>query len=224
MIAQGETLGLFYLNTARPEALSHAKRQLARTVAEQVGLAIANLHLRETLQNQSIRDSLTGLFNRRYLEEALQQELARAQRQQSPISIVMLDVDHFKQFNDTYGHDAGDFVLKAIGQTLRENIRGSDIACRYGGEEMTLVFPETTMAEAVKRAEQLRQLISQLDLSYGGKALNTLTASLGIAAFPEHGSHGNALIQTADAALYRAKAAGRDRVVAAETIIVTDTP
>lgn len=215
MIAQGETLGLFYLNTPHPEALGKTKRQLARTVAEQVGLSIANLRLRETLQHQSIRDPLTGLFNRRYLEETLQQEIARAQRNEYSIGVIMLDVDHFKQFNDTYGHDAGDFVLQTIGQVLKDNIRGSDIACRYGGEEMTLVFPETTPDEAQARAEQLRQTICQCQINYNGQVLNPLTASLGLASFPIHGATGAALIQSADAALYRAKAAGRNQVIIA---------
>ena len=217
MIAQGETLGLFYLNALNAEVLNQAKQQLARTVAEQVGLSIANLHLRETLQNQSIRDALTGLFNRRYLEESLQQEIARAQRHQSPIGVIMVDVDHFKQINDTHGHDVGDFVLKAIGQTLKDNIRLSDIACRYGGEEMTLVFPDTTLQETIKRAEELRQTINHLTIHHTGRQLDCITASFGVAVFPDHGLAGAALIQAADAALYRAKAAGRNRVVVVET-------
>lgn len=215
MIAQGETLGMFHLSTDNAAALDGSKRQLARTVAEQVGLAIANLNLRETLQTQSIRDALTGLFNRRYLEEALQKEIARARRHQSSVAIVMMDVDHFKSFNDTYGHDAGDFVLKSLGQLLRDKVRASDTACRYGGEEITLVFPETPLHEALGLAEQIRQAIANLTLTYGNQQLHSITASFGVAAFPEHGTIGQALIQTADKALYRAKAAGRNQVMAA---------
>ena len=215
MIAQGETLGMFHLSTEKTDALNEAKRQLASTVAEQVGLAIANLNLRETLQHQSIRDSLTGLFNRRYLEEALEKEIARAQRHQSSVAVVMLDVDHFKSFNDTYGHDAGDWVLKAIAQALKDNIRAADTACRYGGEEMTLIFSENSLEEALTLAEHLRHIISQLNISYGNQRLNGLTASFGVAMFPEHGTIGAALIQAADGALYRAKAAGRNQVIAA---------
>lgn len=215
MIAQGETLGLFYLNSECAEALNDAKQQLARTVAEQVGLAIANLHLREILQHQSIRDALTGLFNRRYLEEALQQEIARAQRNQYATAVVMVDVDHFKRFNDTHGHDAGDYVLQTLGKVLRDNIRESDVACRYGGEELTLVFPETTLEAAVARAEDLRQTIHQLTIHYNGTLLEGLSASFGVAAFPSHGTTGPALLQAADVALYRAKQAGRNQVVAA---------
>ncbi|MBO9998874.1 MAG: PAS domain S-box protein [Cyanobacteria bacterium SID2] len=214
-IAQGETLGLFYLSAETPEALPEAKRQLACTVAEQIALSIANLRLRETLQNQSIRDPLTGLFNRRYLKESLQQEIARAQRNQHSIGVIMLDVDRFKQFNDTYGHEAGDYVLQSIGKLLRESVRGSDIACRYGGEEMTLVLPECSLVDARARAEAIREGISQLRIHYQGKMLDVLTASLGVACFPQHGVTGQVLLQAADTALYRAKAEGRNRVVVA---------
>jgi diguanylate cyclase (GGDEF)-like protein/PAS domain S-box-containing protein len=215
MIAQGETLGMFYLSTQNAEVLNQAKQQLARTVAEQVGLAIANLNLRETLQNQSIRDGLTGLFNRRYLEEVLGSEIARAQRHHYSTAVVMLDVDHFKSFNDNYGHDAGDTILKAIAQMLQDSVRGADIACRYGGEEMTLVLPETSLDDAMVKAEEIRAAIYQVSMTYGGKTLGQLTASFGVAVFPDHGATGAAIIQAADAALYRAKGAGRNQVVAA---------
>ncbi len=215
MIAQGETLGLFYLSTETTAALPELNQQLAKTVAEQVSLAIANLNLRETLQNQSIRDALTGLFNRRYLEESLIKEVSRAQRNQHAIGIVMIDIDHFKKFNDTFGHDAGDYVLQSVGALLKQSIRGSDVACRYGGEELTLIFPELSLQETAVRAEGVREAIAQLKLSLNGQFLGTLTASLGVAAFPEHGTTGTAVIQSADAALYRAKAAGRDRVMIA---------
>ncbi|MGK7888113.1 MAG: diguanylate cyclase, partial [Leptolyngbyaceae cyanobacterium] len=215
MIAQGETLGLFYLSSFTAAALPDSKQQLAQTVAEQIGLAIANLRLRETLHHQSIRDPLTGLFNRRYLEESLTQELVRAQRNQQPIGIIMIDVDHFKHFNDTFGHDAGDLVLQSIGNLLRDGVRGSDIACRYGGEEMTLVLPESSLRDTAMRAETLRQAISHLQLKHNNQRLENLTASFGVACFPQHGISGRALLQSADAALYRAKSAGRNQVVTA---------
>jgi diguanylate cyclase (GGDEF)-like protein/PAS domain S-box-containing protein len=215
MIAQGETLGMFYLSTDHPNALSDAKQQIARTLAEQVALAIANLNLRETLQHQSIRDPLTGLFNRRYLEEFLTQEIARAQRKKHPIGVIMIDVDHFKRFNDTYGHEVGDYVLQVIGGILKENIRGADIPCRYGGEEMNVILPESSLEETATRAEQIRQAIAKLTLSYNRQLLGNLTISLGVASFPMHGVTGTALIQAADAALYRAKAAGRNQVIVA---------
>lgn len=215
MIAQGETLGLFYLYAKRSDVLMESQQQLAQTVAEQVGLAIANLHLRETLQNQSIRDALTGLFNRRYLEESLRQEIARAQRKQTEIGVIMLDVDHFKRLNDTYGHEAGDLVLQAISKLLREQIRGADIACRYGGEELTLVLPDSGLQATQARADEIRVAISQLKLSLQGTVLSGLSASFGVAGFPQHGVNGAALLQAADAALYRSKSAGRNRVTVA---------
>ena len=214
MMAQGETLGLFYLSTSEPDQLTEAKQQLAVAVAENIALALANLQLRETLRQQSIRDPLTGLFNRRYLEESLDRDLHRAQRQQQSLGIIMLDIDYFKHFNDTFGHKAGDVVLRTLGQFLKENIRGSDIVCRYGGEEFLLILPEACIADAKQRAEQLRQGIRQLDIQYQDSSLGPVTISLGVACFPEHGSTGEALIRAADAALYCAKRRGRDRTIA----------
>jgi diguanylate cyclase (GGDEF)-like protein/PAS domain S-box-containing protein len=212
MMAQGETLGLLYLSTETPGELPEPKQQLARTLAEQLGMAIANLKLQETLRHQSIRDPLTGLYNRRYLEETLTQELIRAQRKQHSIGVMMIDIDHFKQFNDTFGHDVGDFVLQLVSTLLKESVRNSDIACRYGGEEMTLILPEANLAETTARAELLRSAISQLRPNYHGQSLAMLTASFGVAAFPQHGSTVQALIKAADDALYRAKASGRNQV------------
>ncbi|WP_204138571.1 diguanylate cyclase [Halomicronema sp. CCY15110] len=217
MIAQGETLGLFYITVNGPEALPEGKQQLARTVAEQVSLAIANLQLRETLQQQSIRDPLTGLYNRRYLEASLTQAIAQAQRYDQAIGVIMLDIDHFKQFNDTYGHTAGDHVLQAVGALLKENVRGADIACRYGGEEMTLILPESPLAQSQLKAEAILRAIAGLELTYNGQPLPTLTASLGVASFPQHGATASALVQAADAALYCAKASGRNQVVVARS-------
>lgn len=215
MIAQGETLGLFYITVDGPEAFPESKQQLAHTVAEQVSLAIANLQLRKTLRQQSIRDALTGLYNRRYLEESLTQAIAQAQRHDQAIGVIMLDIDHFKQFNDTYGHPAGDHVLQTVGELLSARMRGSDIACRYGGEEMTLILPESSLAQAQLKAETIRRAIARLELTYNGQHLGVLTASLGVASFPQHGATVSALVQAADAALYCAKASGRNQVVVA---------
>ena len=215
MQAQGEMLGLFYLWADQPDHLPATKPQLVRTVTEQLSLSIANLHLRETLQHQSIRDPLTGLFNRCYLEEALQQEIQRAQRHKQPIGVIMvimLDIDYFKTVNDTYGHDAGDLALQAMGKMLRERVRGSDIACRYGGEEITLILPESNLEGTQIRAEALRLEIQQIEVKCRGLALRPLTASLGVACFPNHGYTIDSLIKAADAALYQAKTRGRNRV------------
>ena len=212
LLAQGETLGLFLLSV---DDLSPPIQQLARTVVEQLALALANLYLRETLKQQSIHDPLTGLYNRRYLEEALNQEIQRAQRHRHSIGVIMIDIDHFKGVNDTYGHEAGDRFLEATGQLLRDSVRGSDIACRYGGEEMTLVLPESSLAVTLARAEAIRQAMGEIRISYGGVAIDRLSASLGVAEFPTHGNGGADVIKAADAALYQAKAKGRNQVVAA---------
>ncbi|MEB3282515.1 MAG: PAS domain S-box protein [Lyngbya sp.] len=216
MMAQGETLGLFYLCSDSSDKLSESKRQLASTVAEQMALALANLQLREELQNRSIRDPLTALYNRRYLEESLDREIHRARRSQHDVGVIMIDIDHFKRFNDTFGHDAGDAVLKEVGKLLKSSLRGSDIACRYGGEEMTLILPEASLENTYKRAEEVRKLIKQINLEYKRQSLGQITASLGVACFPEHGTTGFSVIHVADSALYQAKKQGRDRVVVAE--------
>lgn len=212
LLALDQTLGLFYLTAPNP---SQSVQQLARTVAEQIALALANLHLRETLRQQSIRDPLTGLFNRRYLEETLIREMRRAQRRHHTIGVIMLDLDHFKRLNDTHGHDAGDRVLKTVGQLLRESVRGSDVACRYGGEEIILILPESPPEATLARAEEIRQALSQLQISYSGLTLHPLSASLGVASFPDHGLRAVDVLKAADDALYQAKTKGRNRVVVA---------
>jgi diguanylate cyclase (GGDEF)-like protein len=212
LIAQGESLGILYL-AAREHVWSESQQRLAGTVADQLGLAVANLKLRETLRNQSIRDPLTGLFNRRYLEETLEREIRRAERNRGALGVVMIDLDHFKQFNDTYGHDAGDMLLRELGRLLESSIRGGDVACRYGGEEFLLILPGADAETTRQRAEQLRESVKHLFVSHRGQSIGSVTLSGGVAAFPDHGTTGDALVQAADAALYRAKGDGRDRVV-----------
>ncbi|MBE9241084.1 PAS domain S-box protein [Synechocystis salina] len=216
LVAQGETLGLLNLCSQRAGTINLEQQQLAKTIAEQVSLAIANIKLRERLENQSIRDPLTGLFNRRYLEQFFLQEIGRARRYNYSIGVIMGDIDHFKQFNDQLGHDAGDHVLKVIGRILQSNIRGSDIACRYGGEEMTIVLPQTSMEDTLVKAESLRQAIATMAVDYKGRQLGTLTVSLGVACYPDHGQTMANIIQAADRALYQAKDAGRNRVIMAD--------
>ncbi len=216
MMAQGEALGVLYLSSLLRGSLTPAKQQLATTVAEHIALALANLKLREKLQNQSIRDSLTGLFNRRYMEESLEREMRRCDRKRQPLSIIMIDVDHFKRFNDTFGHNAGDAVLRELGHFLQRYVRGSDIACRYGGEEFMLILPEASLSVTQERAEQIKEGARQLNVECSGQQLGKITLSLGVACFPTHGLDGEAVIKAADTALYRAKQEGRDRVVLAE--------
>jgi diguanylate cyclase (GGDEF)-like protein len=230
MMAQGETLGLLYLRahavTDNAAPLSEAKQQLAAAVAEQIALALSNLKLRETLRQQSVRDPLTGLYNRRFLEETLDRELVRLERKKLPLSLIMIDVDHFKSFNDTFGHEAGDAVLRDLGGILQRYVRGGDIACRYGGEEFTVILPEAAIEVGCQRAEMLREAMRELRLVHDGKSLGAVTLSLGIAAFPEHGRKREHLLQAADAALYEAKNGGRNRVVisSAQTLKVVEAP
>ena len=168
--------------------------------------------LQARLQDQAIRDSLTGLFNRRYLEETLQREIAQAFRSGQPLGIVMIDVDHFKDINDTYGHLAGDTVLQALGQLLAANTRSGDIACRYGGEEFVLALPGATLETAHERAERLRAAVEALRVDYAGARLS-LTICAGVAAYPLHGERADEVLDRADQALYQAKNGGRNRCV-----------
>ncbi len=168
------------------------------------------------LRELSIRDPLTGLFNRRYLEEMLALEMIRATRKGHPIGIIMADIDHFKRFNDIHGHAAGDAVLAQVGNFLRTHVRSSDATCRYGGEEFILILPEASRKITQIRAEQMREDTRHLHVQFEGQTLEAITLSLGIAVFPDHGSTNAAILGAADAALYRAKREGRDRVVVAD--------
>jgi diguanylate cyclase (GGDEF)-like protein/PAS domain S-box-containing protein len=168
--------------------------------------------LEAQLREQAIRDPLTGLFNRRYLEETLARELSRAQRENQPLSVILLDIDHFKKLNDTFGHLAGDLVLRRLGELLRARTRHEDIACRYGGEEFLLILVNAPSEIAVKRAEQLRTEFDELSIRREGQLLRA-TLSLGIAAYPQHGDTAESLLLAADKALYAAKSAGRNCVM-----------
>ncbi|HXX39898.1 MAG TPA: diguanylate cyclase [bacterium] len=213
LVAQGDTIGLLSLvETDRAFQLSEQAVRLARVVGDQIGLAIANLRLRETLRDQSIRDALTGLYNRRYLEETLDREIRRAERTGQPLGIVMFDIDLFKQFNDAFGHGAGDHLLRDIGALLRTLSRREDIACRYGGDEFVIALLGTTLEDARQRAEEIGNAARHLDIRYQDGAVGSVTLSLGVAAFPVHGATTETLIRAADAALYRAKQHGRARV------------
>ena len=187
----------------------------AAAVGERISLALANLRLREVLRSQSIRDPLTGLFNRRHMEESLEREVHRAARNEECVTLLMLDIDHFKQFNDTFGHQAGDTLLRALGDFLSQRTRGQDVACRYGGEEFVLILAGATAEDGCKRAELLRQELKQLTVQHAGQVLGRISVSIGISAFPGHVATAEELLRAADQALYRAKAEGRDRVVVA---------
>jgi diguanylate cyclase (GGDEF)-like protein/PAS domain S-box-containing protein len=217
--AQGETLGLLHLRStwgAGGEPAAQAAlgdlHGLAIIVAEHLSLALSNVQLRETLRQQAIRDPLTGLFNRRYMEESIEREVRRVQRSGSSLGVIMLDLDQFKRFNDTFTHLAGDMLLREIGALLQHAIRSEDIACRYGGEEFTLILPDATLDDTYRRAQILHQGIKALQLEYRGQSLGTITVSIGLASFPDHGDSGEAVLRIADTALLRAKASGRDQI------------
>jgi diguanylate cyclase (GGDEF)-like protein len=200
MMAQGELLGLLHMAITEKGRSLETRQRFVMTVAEHIALALANLKLRETLRSQSIRDPLTGLFNRRYMEESLEREMRRANRGRHPVGIIMLDLDHFKRFNDTYGHDAGDALMRLVGSTLQRSIRAEDIACRYGGEEFTLILPEASLVDAAQRAESIREQIRNLNVQHRRQQLGGVTISAGVAIFPDHGPTGDAVIRAADAA------------------------
>ncbi|HEX6832462.1 MAG TPA: diguanylate cyclase [Rudaea sp.] len=214
LAAQGEMIGV--LTFDGNHAPTQDERRMALAIGEQLALALANLRLQDTLRTQSIRDPLTGLFNRRYLEVSLERELLRAARRSHPLAVLMLDVDHFKRFNDSHGHEAGDALLGHFAEALKRSTRSEDIACRYGGEEFTVVLLESDAATAAQRAEQIRAAVSEMTVMYRQQQLEHVTVSIGVAVFPQDGRTPDDLLRRADAALYVAKKAGRNRVVAAQ--------
>ena len=223
MTAYGETKGIIHLQLPvsyqqtheQPKAFE-AVKSLATIFANQVALALANLKLREALQQQSVRDPLTQLYNRRYLLESMTREFAFAKRKQHFVGVIMIDVDHFKSYNDTYGHDAGDAVLRAFGAFLQKQTRHEDIASRYGGEEFVMIFSGIEEADLLKRCEEIRNKTKLLVVEHPGQSLGTISISLGAALYPQHGQTPDEVITAADTAMYQAKKLGRDRVVFAE--------
>jgi diguanylate cyclase (GGDEF)-like protein/PAS domain S-box-containing protein len=224
LAAQGDALGILHLQYDRSEStrgtvifetLQESQQRLAASVASQIALSLASLNLRETLRDQSIRDPLTGLFNRRFMQESLDRELLRAKRKGHALTVLFLDLDHFKRFNDAFGHDAGDLVLRSMAEVFRQAFRGDDVVCRYGGEEFAVILPESSANDAVQRANELRLEAKKLLLRHQGRTLDTVTVSVGVAAFPEHGSTAEDLLRVADQGLYQSKADGRDRVTVA---------
>jgi len=194
--------------TDRQEAEKNLRRALDRLQTQLIEIGVLQSQLRE----QAIRDALTNVFNRRYLEETLERELARAARELYPLCVIMLDLDYFKNINDTYGHEAGDVVLKTLAETVTRQSRHGDFLCRFGGEEFVLVMPNIGIAKAQERAEELHQLINSLNIPYERFNLTT-TISMGIAWYPEHGKTKEELLRAADKAMYAAKNAGRNRVI-----------
>src|SRR5690606_17607396 len=214
MMGQGEMVGALVISHPDREVIVDAL-VLAKAAADQVALALSNLRLRESLRSQSIRDPLTGLFNRRYMEETFERELARMRREGRPLSVLMLDLDHFKRHNDSHGHAAADQLLRGLGALLSRSFRREDIVCRVGGEEFVVVLPGASAEEAEVRAECVRGATRAMDVRYQGVSLGAATVSIGVAEAFVHGESPEALLRAADEALYRAKDTGRDRVVVA---------
>ncbi|MGA2022595.1 MAG: diguanylate cyclase [Candidatus Sulfotelmatobacter sp.] len=216
ILAQGETLGILHFqSTDEAPQMEASELSFKTTFAGQVGLSIANIRLREALRTQSVRDSLTGLYNRRYLEEVLDRETRRAGRAGLSMGILMLDLDHFKRFNDTYGHDAGDAVLRETAAFLLKNVRAEDFVCRFGGEEFVVILPTADLEGSRTRGERLRSNMRELTIMHQGKSLGMVTLSIGVATFPANGMSPKELMAAADAALYEAKRGGRDQVAVA---------
>jgi diguanylate cyclase (GGDEF)-like protein len=214
LVSHDELIGMMHLEgLAADAARQEQQERLAVALAEQLALALANAKLRESLRRQSVLDALTGLFNRRYFDETLKRELARSRRKSAPMSLLVLDIDHFKRVNDSYGHAAGDAVLRTIAQQVRSWIREGDVACRYGGEEFVILMPECGVEVSTLRADMLRAAIEATVLNADGHGPHKVTASFGVAEYPSHGADADALFWAADKALYRAKQLGRNRVV-----------
>lgn len=224
LIANGEAIGVLSIQEGEREtdapllsdSDAFARRgQLAIAVAEHIALAISNLNLREALRLQAIRDSLTGLYNRRYMQEFLDREIHRARRRGTPLAVMMLDLDNFKRYNDTFGHPAGDEALRFVGDALLQSVRAEDLACRYGGEEFSLILPECSLQQAAARAEEIRAKLKDLRTARANQIPGVVTVSIGVAGFEAATDNGSLVLRLADDALYLAKRGGRDRVVVA---------
>ncbi len=223
LIANDEVIGVFAIqNDGRPADIcppSHGEctrqRRLASTIAEHIALTISNLDLREALHIEAIRDPLTGLYNRRYMEEFLERETHRARRREHSLALMLIDIDHFKRYNDSFGHPAGDDALRLVGKALLGSVRAEDLACRYGGEEFLIVLPECSLQQAALRAEEVRSCLKQVYVDRAGEMPDEITVSIGVAAFQETTDQAELLVKFADEALYQAKHGGRDRVVVA---------
>ena len=180
-------------------------RPLVVAMGEGIKLALSNIDLREELREQAVRDTLTGLYNRRFLEESLARELYIAQRRNTPLCVALLDIDHFKQINDNFGHGSGDALLREVGIILSENLRKSDIACRYGGDEFVLILPDSSLEDVQHRVQQILESIHELRIWHNHRLIDPVTISIGVAMARENNFTGGELLRSADEALYSAK-------------------
>jgi len=224
LTAFGESIGLLVMTCCRakdererglPEVERSQRRWLALNFSQRLATSTFTIRLRESLREQSVRDPLTGLYNRRFLEESLSREIFRAQRSGSMIAVIMLDLDHFKQFNDLYGHDAGDIVLQEISRTLQKSVRREDIVCRYGGEEFAIIMPTASRETAIKRAENILDKVRHQEIHYRGNLFQKLSLSIGLAFYPANGLTAEEVLQAADMALLEAKRTGRNKLIMA---------
>ena len=212
LTVRGDLLGLLNSRCAPGESLGTEQRQLLGVLGEVIKLSLSSLKLRDALRAQAIRDPLTGLFNRNYLDETLRRELSRAARHQTPLCVAMLDIDGFKAFNDTYSHHAGDVLLKALGTLFLKQLRASDIVCRYGGDEFVLVLPEANVDQVAERLNRIRTEAKNMECRYEGRLLPAASLSAGVAQWPGNGATAEDIVKAADSALYSAKHSGRDQV------------
>ncbi len=229
LTAQGDTLGVLHLQpgscgTGGDQGMSEKMERLARTLSEHVSLAVANVRLRESLRIQATKDGLTGLFNRRFMEEILERELRRALRKKRQLAVFMVDIDHFKRINDLFGHEVGDLVLREVAACLRESIRQEDFACRYGGEEFVLVLPESNIDALMPRAATILDAVGGLAINHHGQPIGQVTVSIGMAAAPQHGSTVLDLVRAADQALYAAKHGGRNQAMLSNLLQAVEAP
>lgn len=216
MMAQSQALGILLLTQPPNASLTEAKQRLALAMAEHIAMALSNLKLHETLRSQSIRDPLTGLFNRRFMEESLELELRRAARNRRPLGIIMIEVDDFQTIGRTHGEDAENTVLIEIGKLLQTIVRKEDIVCHFGGERFTILLPQASMEITAQRAENLREMAKSLEIRHRDRPLGPITFSAGVAGFPDQGRTADAIIRAADASLQRARQEGGDRIFIAQ--------
>jgi diguanylate cyclase (GGDEF)-like protein len=210
LMVQGETLGVLCLLGGEHKDGHFVNQHLAVAIGEGIKLALFNIELREKLREQAVHDPLTGLYNRRYLEDSLVRELSRAQRKNTSLCVSMLDINHFKSINDSFGHATGDALLAGLGRILRENLRKSDIACRYGGDEFMLILPDSSLEDTRHRVQQILELVKELRIWHGDQLLDSLSVAAGVAEAREHNFDAHEILRVADEALYAAKQAGRD--------------
>lgn len=230
MTSKGGILGLLHFSfpprdeteESAPNSTPKTRERLATIFLERLTMALTNFRLAETLKQQSIRDPLTGLFNRRYLEETLEREIYRGQRYGTSVGMMMIDIDGFKRFNDDFGHEAGDLMLKAVADLFQRHVRREDVVCRYGGEEFAIILPTADVAITRDRADRILREVRELKVYYAGKPLDPVTVSIGVSCFPEEGQSGVVVLAAADAALFRAKKTGRNKVICASSYKLDD--